>query len=652
MMPYKILTCIGLLAASALADSSPKGFAPVPDQPGYYGVALEVADGKTHFKEGEPLSLRFRCDAPGHLTIISIDPTSEAILMYPNEWAPESLVTAGRWLDIPGPNAGFKLIARPPFGCTYVRAIMTPEPLVSVDQLRKATPRAFAPLGSSRGGKMRQLLDEVRGFVPEPDAPEDPNDEPIAVITLKLEIVEQRVRTQGGRRADGKIQGEIPEGADLDGLMPVSEPKARLLAALRDSGLQFSERHAQGLTIPPTFSFDRKREEGQSPAVAAGSVRKERSVELLVDNSDGLNSMGDLAKLRVERIQIRGSDDLNQARQRLLAGGARHVQINHVDQAFGPVTDEPMIHLQWALKNSFRRAAETGALTAVENATRRPIVVAVVDSGMVANHPDLSRAMFRNEHEVAGNGIDDDNNGLIDDVSGFDFVANTANLLMGASHNHGTFVASVIASRVDGRGIVGICPWAEILPIRAGSAEGFYTADSVKSLIYAGESGAKIVNCSWGGYRQNQAIIRAIDFLRDKGVLVVCAAGNDGNDNDVHPATPASYPHDNIISVAAMRVDGALADFSNYGAETVDLAAPGELIVGYPDGSGNVEVWDGTSFSSPMVAGAAAAIWAKHPDWTYREVKDTLLATARRMPELKGKVVSGGMLDLEAALQR
>ncbi|QDV91088.1 Intracellular serine protease [Phycisphaerae bacterium RAS2] len=652
----KIICCItvliSFLGTAARAELETKGFVPIADRPGEFGVVMEVVGGRTTYQLGESLQLRFKCAQPGHLTLVSIDSAGDAVLMFPNKWSPDSKVVAGKWLDIPSADSGFKLVARPPLGATYVRAFVTPRPIVCIESLRKADPGAsMSALGQRGGEQMNRLLREIKGFEPQPDT-QPVNERAMAVITLRLTIADGKPR-----RADGKLLGEIPEGADLDGLTPAAHPKAKLLAALRDGNVGYRKHHEKGLVIPPTFSFD-----SQTGTVRFGErvistrQREEKvDVEFLVETADpNANEIDRLRSMRVKRVAVRGPGGLAEAQAKLRSEGARNVQPVVYYHVFGPATkDEPMLKLQWAMRNEFARAAETGAIEAISKAVRRPIVVAVVDSGMAANHPDLAGALHRNSDEIPGNDLDDDDNGFVDDVSGYDFVEMKGSHLIGAADDHGTFVASVIASRADGKGILGVCPWAEILPIRAAGLDGsFSTLAAVQSLLYAAACGAKIVNCSWGGYGSDPAIYRAMAVLREKGVLIICAAGNEANDNDVYPATPASYDLDNIISVAALRVDGDLASFSNWGARSVHIAAPGELILGYPDGSGNVAAWDGTSFSAPMVAGAAALVWAKHPDWDYGQVKNAILSSARRTEALQGRIQTGGMLDLAAAVSK
>jgi len=203
------------------------------------------------------------------------------------------------------------------------------------------------------------------------------------------------------------------------------------------------------------------------------------------------------------------------------------------------------------------------------------VVVAVIDSGADYNHPDLSANIWTNPDEIAGNGIDDDGNGYIDDIRGWDFVDDDNDPV--DSNNHGTHVAGTIAAvGNNSTGVTGVCWTAKIMVLRFLNAFGSgTTANSISAIEYANAKGAHVINNSWGGGGFSQALKDAIDA---SSALVVCAAGNDGTDNAGTPHYPASYISTNIIAVAATDQNDNLASFSNYGATSVDVAAPGTNI--------------------------------------------------------------------------
>jgi serine protease len=275
-------------------------------------------------------------------------------------------------------------------------------------------------------------------------------------------------------------------------------------------------------------------------------------------------------------------------------------------------------------------------------------VVAVIDTGVDYNHPDLAANMWRNSREIPGNGIDDDRNGFKDDVYGYDFANNDSNPM--DDNGHGTHVSGTIGAAGDnGVGVAGVDWHAKIMALKFLDSSGSgYLSNAVRALNYAIASGAKVVNASFGGGGYDSAMATAINNARSRGVIVVAAAGNDGSNNDADPAYPANYAGDNVVSVAATDRYDQLAYFSNYGRTTVDIAAPGQSIFSTLP-NGRYGTYSGTSMATPHVAGALALVWDAHPDWTYRQVIEALLNTADRVPSLSGKVATG-RLDLGAAI--
>ncbi len=313
------------------------------------------------------------------------------------------------------------------------------------------------------------------------------------------------------------------------------------------------------------------------------------------------------------------------------------------------------------------------------------VVVAVIDTGVDYTHEDLLPNLWRNSAEIPNNGIDDDGNGYIDDVIGWDFVSNDNKpydlamdpidiLFKGGNPGHGTHCAGNVAARGDnGKGVAGVAPNVKIMSLRFISEKGQgTTADAIKAVRYAVDNGAKVMSNSWGsegeeaGSPENQALRDAVQYAQDNGVLFVGAAGNGhkgvgyNNDTDALPSYPASYDHDIIISVAALDVNNNLGSFSNWGAKTVDIGAPGVKVFstvvdqGYTDvvidKFGFKATWDGTSMATPHVAGAAALYWSANPTKTWQEVKAAILGSAKSISAMNGKSVSGGKLDVKALM--
>ncbi|MBC7464599.1 MAG: S8 family serine peptidase [Bdellovibrio sp.] len=338
---------------------------------------------------------------------------------------------------------------------------------------------------------------------------------------------------------------------------------------------------------------------------------------------------------------------------------------------------DPLASKQWGMKDI--------GLDAALNFNRGgKIIVAVIDTGVDYTHEDLVGQMWRNPKEIPANGIDDDNNGFIDDVVGWDFLSNDNkpydlaatsfnDILAGKNPGHGTHCAgNVAAAGNNGKGISGVAPNAQIMALRFIGDEGGTTADAIKAVKYAVDNGAKVLSNSWGSEgddpaeeAQNQALKDIIQYAQDHDVLFIAAAGNGhegvgyDNDTDSKPGVPASYTNDNIISVAAVDVNNKLGSFSNWGRTSVDIAAPGVKVFSTTVGNKYSDTvipimganWDGTSMACPHVAGAAALYWSAHPEKTYAQVKAAILGSAVRIPAAEGKMTSNGKLNVEALMK-
>ncbi len=273
------------------------------------------------------------------------------------------------------------------------------------------------------------------------------------------------------------------------------------------------------------------------------------------------------------------------------------------------------------------------------------VVVAVIDSGMDMDHPDLLSNLWSNDGEIAGDGIDNDNNGYIDDVNGWNFVANSKD--PEDDQSHGTHCAGTIgAVGNNGNQVVGICWNVSIMPLKSANAAGSFVSDTSVAIRYAVDNGAKVLSNSYGGGGNSQTDYDAILYAHNKGAIFVAAAGNDAADNDAIPMYPAGYDVPNVISVAATDSSDDLAGFSNFGATSVDLAAPGVGILStVPDGA--TELKNGTSMACPHVAGAMALLLGVQPDLAPAEAKQILMNSIDPVVGLAGKVVTGGRLNLQ-----
>jgi len=287
-------------------------------------------------------------------------------------------------------------------------------------------------------------------------------------------------------------------------------------------------------------------------------------------------------------------------------------------------------------------------------------VVGVIDEGIDVNHPDLRDNIWTNSGEVPGNQQDDDGNGYVDDVNGYDFANNDAGVydpdpLTGDGDEHGTHVAGTIAATGNnGVGITGVNWDAQVASLKFLGTNGGSTSDAVEAINYAVSEGMDISNNSWGGGGRSQALEDAIQRADAAGHIFLAAAGNGGSDgvgdnNDATPDYPASYGVPNIVSVAATNDTDRLASFSNFGATTVDIAAPGVGILSTLPGN-SYGRFSGTSMATPHVAGVAALIKSQEPGLDDAQVKAKLLQYAEEKQSLQGKVATNGRLNALGSL--
>ena len=322
--------------------------------------------------------------------------------------------------------------------------------------------------------------------------------------------------------------------------------------------------------------------------------------------------------------------------------------------------NDPEIAKLWGLQNSGQADSagkvgiagiDVGAEQAWEIQTgSRDVVVAVIDTGVDYNHPDLKENMWTNDAELNGQaGVDDDGNGYIDDIYGYDFGNTDADPV--DDHGHGSHCAGTIGAKGDdGKGIVGVAWNVRIMALKFLTASGSgSTVGAIKSIDYATKMGAHIMSNSWGGGGASQALQEAIERSHQAGALFVAAAGNDGSNNDTRPTYPANYDVPNVLTVAAIDNNGIPASFTNYGKRTVHVAAPGVKIYSSIT-NGGYDSWSGTSMATPHVSGIAALVLSNENNLTNLEIKERIMRTVRPLASLKTKVTSGGMANAYLAL--
>jgi subtilisin family serine protease len=293
------------------------------------------------------------------------------------------------------------------------------------------------------------------------------------------------------------------------------------------------------------------------------------------------------------------------------------------------------------------------------------VYVGIIDEGIQYTHPDLDANVWTNPYDRA-DGVDNDGNGYVDDVHGYDFANNDNTIYDGGKRgsldDHGTHVSGTIGAENNGAGVVGVNWNVTLISGKFLGRNGGTTADAVRAVDYFTDlktrHGLNIVatNNSWGGGGYSQALYDAIERANGAGILFIAAAGNGGSDgvgddNDTTPNYPSNYTNSNVIAVAAITSSGAKASFSNYGATTVDLGAPGYGIWS-TTAANTYESYSGTSMATPHVTGAAALYAAAHPGATAAQIKNALLSSAVPTASLAGKTVTGGRLDVNGALSK
>ncbi len=330
--------------------------------------------------------------------------------------------------------------------------------------------------------------------------------------------------------------------------------------------------------------------------------------------------------------------------------------------------NDPQAGRVWAFRDAARHGVSVErAYGELPPRATRTTIVAVVDTGVDYNHEDLRDVMWVNRGEVAGNGVDDDNNGYVDDVHGINtLIRNADGTATGApmdTHSHGTHVSGTIAAKQNnGIGLAGIAADVRIMAIRTVPNNGDETdKDVVESFLYAAKHGAKLINCSFGKAVNEGGMVvsETIQHIGERyGTLVVAAAGNDSwgpfswHDIDVvaNRRYPASFDNAHLMVIAASNSGGGLASFSNVGAASVDVAAPGQDVFSTMPGN-RYGGMSGTSMATPTTVGVAAQVLSYFPGLSPLQLKDVMMRSVTPIPAFQGKMVTGGRVDLSNALK-
>lgn len=307
----------------------------------------------------------------------------------------------------------------------------------------------------------------------------------------------------------------------------------------------------------------------------------------------------------------------------------------------------------WGFQNNGQTGGKVGAdakvvdawkVTTGDGSANGPLI-AIIDSGADLDHPDLVGNLWVNPGEIPGNGIDDDGNGVIDDVHGYDAGDDDGSPDDGVGH--GTHVAGTIgAVGNNGIGVTGVNQKARLMPLKIDSGGRITTDGAIRAVLYATKMGADITNNSWGGSRLNKA---TEDAYRASPALHIAAAGNNGADTDRSPFYPMGFDIPNMIAVGATDHNDAKASFSNYGKTSVDVTAPGKDILSTKNGGG-YHLLSGTSMASPFVTGVAGLVMSAYPDASHEEIKSRLIDGSDKIAGLENYSVSGGRVNAANAV--
>lgn len=320
-----------------------------------------------------------------------------------------------------------------------------------------------------------------------------------------------------------------------------------------------------------------------------------------------------------------------------------------------PTPDDPSFGKLWGLRNTGSNepngsagveGADVNALKAWDiTKGSRAVKIAVIDTGVDYNHPDLKSNMWSNTAELNGKaGVDDDGNGYVDDIYGYDFANMDSNPMDG--NGHGTHCSGTIGAVHDNRiGVAGVMSDVQIMAVKflgddgSGSLEG-----AIKAIDYATMMNVDLMSNSWGGGGRSQALLDAIQRASDKGIIFTAAAGNSSSNNDSSPSYPASYDTANMVAVAATTAQNGLASFSSYGRNSVHIAAPGHNILSTVNGGG-YDVYSGTSMATPHVSGVLGLLLAKEGRMSHATLRERLTLTSVPVAALRGKTQTAGRID-------
>ncbi len=420
--------------------------------------------------------------------------------------------------------------------------------------------------------------------------------------------------------------------------------------------------------VRPSFEAPTEAEAVPDQVIVKFEEDATRAEEADARRDEGLLKEDELELIDAEVAEVKGQSVEQAVRDLERRPDVEYAEPDYIRHPTG-YADEPRFRELWGLNNTGQTVNGTAGspdvdLNGSEASTvtqgNPNLVVAVIDDGVDFTHPDLAGRKWVNPGESgadslgrnkATNGVDDDRNGYADDVNGWDFVNNDNTVHNSPTDTHGTHVAGTIAASVNGGGVVGVAPNVKIMALNflgSGPSPGSVSSE-IKAIQYATKMGVRISNNSYGAAGFVQAEKDAIDA---SGQLFVAAAGNESINNDTSASRsyPASYASPNILSVAAINNRGGMPAFSNYGATSVDVSAPGVSILSTVPGK-TYAYYNGTSMASPHATGAAALAASANPALLGNPVglKKAIMDSGKPAPSTAGKTVTGRMVDARAA---
>ena len=377
-------------------------------------------------------------------------------------------------------------------------------------------------------------------------------------------------------------------------------------------------------------------------AIAANEVQPSNRFSIQFSKS------GTFATLSLEDL-AQSPFDIVQVSEQLRAEG---LQVEYDVLAFTSNTpNDPRLGDQWHLSENSNTAHIDAERAWSTRTSASNVVVAILDTGVRLTHEDLDDNLWVNSGEVAGDNVDNDNNGYVDDVHGVNTHDNTGD--PDDDNGHGTHVAGIVgAEGNNGRGVSGVAWNVQLMALRFMGSDGSgYISDAIEGIDYASTHGADIINCSFGTPSYSSLFSQAIDRARQSNTIIVAAAGNESNNISSTASYPAAYTQSNVVSVASIDSDGGLSSFSNYSSNLVDLGAPGNRILApYHSSNSSYQSLSGTSMAAPVVAGILALTRAEYPSSSINDLIQRLESGVIAQSELNGKTKTGGYVSLLATL--